>query len=410
MVKQTLYYNKIYLSDNMETNDILSRIKLMMNYDSKKTLTENREILIESVYDDISNKLRAGATNNSTNIGTSVSSLDEAFELIRNNIKTVNDVIALRDFISKQKPGGYSSLEELLNGELGMYDCDTSKKYATILNSIEGIKATSECVGGSKNFDSGSFTITYQPTQKPAENKQTEQKSGLGNKITDYPICVQERAKISKLTPTASKSGQWSVDIGGIYYYSNGRTYNPTTKESGDYHCGGTGGGVITPGKSATTADYEKARAEYEAKLAGSSGNSKSGNKTPYNWKGSPAVADVQSGKSTIVYGMSGDSVIEIQRLLNASGAKLREDGKFGGGTYRALTNFQKKSGTTNQKGVVDADTYNKLKGGGGTDEFATTDVEGKFGDSQSSTPVSQLVTPKSGESTPEPQSAGKFT
>jgi hypothetical protein len=91
----------------------------------------------------------------------------------------------------------------------------------------------------------------------------------------------------------------------------------------------------------------------------------KSGTNKPYPWKVSPSAADVQSGNSTIVKGMSGNSVTEIQNLLNAGGSKLNPDGKFGTNTYNALIAFQKKSGTTNQKGIVDADTYNKLKGGG---------------------------------------------
>jgi hypothetical protein len=389
----------------METNDILNRIKLMMNYDSKKTLTENRLLINEETSAEIIQKLLdGGALVDGTNEGE----LEKAIIMIQRTVKSWSDFQKLDTEI---KNGTGKALQELLNNELGYRDTATVKVIVDSLNQIPGLSAsykTNKDKYGKSYYANNSITITQKSggentnsvdkIRADAEKARAkyEAGSGLGNKITDYPICVQERAKISKSIPTASKSGQWSVDIGGIYYYSNGRTYNPTTKESGDYHCGGPEGGVITPGKSTGK--------------EGSSGNSKSGNKTPYNWKGSPAVADVQSGKATIVYGMSGDSVIEIQRLLNSSGAKLREDGKFGGGTYRALTNFQKKSGTTNQKGVVDADTYNKLKGGGGTDEFATTDVEGKFGDSQSSTPVSQLVMPKSGEGTPEPQSAGEFT
>jgi len=402
VVKQTLYYNKIYLSDKMETNDILNRIKLMMNYDSKKTLTENRLLIeqptqgqgvdIKKIYDQLRNAVYE--------MGTDTDMLNTAFDMI-SKMTNSSELTAL-DASMNSEPiyGGlnakYKSLQQLLNGELGGFNCKESKRYTQILSSIPGIKASSECNG--RDMIGGSFVITNQPTQKPAENKQTEKKSGLGDKITDYPICVQERAKISKLAPETYDKGIWAIVIGGIYYYANGRTYNPTNREFGDYHCGGPGGGVITPGKS-TGAGKE-----------GPTGNSKSGNKTPYPWKDSPSIADVQSGKATIVSGMKGDSVIEIQNLLNASGAKLNPDRKFGRRTSKALIAFQNKSGTTNQKGVVDADTYNKLKGGGDTDEFATTDVGGKFGDSQSATPVSQLVTPKSGEGAPENQSAGKFT
>jgi peptidoglycan hydrolase-like protein with peptidoglycan-binding domain len=91
----------------------------------------------------------------------------------------------------------------------------------------------------------------------------------------------------------------------------------------------------------------------------------KPGTNKPYPWKASPSAADIQSGNLTIVKGMSGNSVTEIQNLLNTGGAKLNPDGKFGTRTYNALIAFQKKSGAKNQKGIVDADTYNKLKGGG---------------------------------------------
>lgn len=43
--------------------------------------------------------------------------------------------------------------------------------------------------------------------------------------------------------------------------------------------------------------------------------------------------------------GVRGDSVVKFQRLLNARGAKLRDDGEFGAKTEAALKKFQKAAG-----------------------------------------------------------------
>jgi hypothetical protein len=249
--------------------------------------------------------------------------------------------------------------------------------------------------------------------------------SGLQKVYDSSPECLKHliddkfgNDQYGKAEYQPKPTGDVKYGEGVFITFSNGLIYyftvspqiicNTTTQKWTNYYCDGN---KIVYGNFGTIEDAIKlANNSTSGEKSSGTSKEKSGNKTTYLWKDSPSIADVQSGKATIVYGMSGNSVIEIQRLLNSSGSKLRDDGKFGGRTYRALTNFQKKSETTNQKGVVDADTYNKLKGGGGTDEFATTDVGGKFGDSQSATPVSQLVTPKSGEGTPENQSAGKFT
>ena len=346
----------------MEPKEILERIKLMMNYDSKKTLTENKLSLNEAVdFAPIYNLLLGGAYN--AGFGTDIEKLDKAFNLIRDNIKTGEDLVALNKYLAQKKPEGYSSLQELINGELGYRNKEEAEYYKNILNKIPGITANYK-VSGSNSMDKNSFTITYRKpiTQKPAEDKKTEQASTFGKNITDYPLCVQEMAKSSKLKPTSTKSGQWSVAIGGIYYYPfadgavDGRKYDTTTKEMGYYHCAGT---VISPGRSTGQTGTPKG-----VEGGGSPGSTKGGSNQPYPWKVAPSISDVQSGKATIFSSMSGDSVTEIQNLLNASGAKLKADGKFGGRTKLALKAFQKKSGTTNQNGVVDADTYNKLKGG----------------------------------------------
>jgi hypothetical protein len=406
----------------METNDILNRIRLMMNYDSKKTLTENVLLLeddsqlIPKIIDDL-----VTSTNNEGRggFGTTMSAMRTAFD----NIEKLKSGKSLED-INKglsSKISAYKNLTSLLVGELENDNIGDLSQFIDKLNKVPGVKASYDWYNKDPNKK---VVISYQPESN--EKKQVPMEVNLKRIYDSSPECLRTliygkfsgkesngKAEYSPKPTGDVKYGEgvfitFSNKLMYLFTVSPQIVYNMTTQKWANYSCDGD---KIVYGNFGTIEEAIKS-ANNSTSGEKSSGTSKekSGNKTPYPWKDSPSIADVQSGKATIVSGMKGDSVIEIQNLLNASGAKLNPDGKFGRRTYKALIAFQNKSGTTNQKGVVDADTYNKLKGGGGTDEFATTDVGGEFTDSQSATPVSQLVTPKSGEGTPEPQSAGEFT
>lgn len=62
----------------------------------------------------------------------------------------------------------------------------------------------------------------------------------------------------------------------------------------------------------------------------------------------------------TIKQGSSGNSVKALQYLLNQYGYNLEPDGRFGGNTYRAVVDFQKNNGLT-QDGIVGPNTWSAL-------------------------------------------------
>lgn len=75
-------------------------------------------------------------------------------------------------------------------------------------------------------------------------------------------------------------------------------------------------------------------------------------------------MADIQAPQNTDVVlrqGDSGSAVAELQRLLNAKGAKLTIDSIFGAGTLTAVINFQRSKGLV-ADGIVGAKTWVALR------------------------------------------------
>jgi hypothetical protein len=362
----------------METNDILNRIKLMMNYDSKKTLTENVLLLeddsqlIPKIIDDL-----VTSTNNEGRggFGTTMSAMRTAF----GNIEKLKSGKSLED-INKglsSKILAYKNLTSLLVGELENDNIGDLSQFIDKLNKVPGVKASYDWYNKDPNKK---VVISYQPESN--EKKQVPMEVNLKRIYDSSPECLRTliygkfsgkesngKAEYSPKPTGDVKYGEgvfitFSNKLMYLFTVSPQIVYNTTTQKWANYSC--DGGDKIVYGNFGT---IEEAIKSTNNSTSGekSSGTSKEkpGTRTPTNWKPAPLASDVQSGKVPITRLMKGDSVIEIQKLLNAGGAKLNPDGKFGTNTYNALIAFQKKSGTTNQKGIVDADTYNKLKGGG---------------------------------------------
>lgn len=75
-------------------------------------------------------------------------------------------------------------------------------------------------------------------------------------------------------------------------------------------------------------------------------------------------MTDTQTSKvaePTLRQGDSGAAVVELQKLLNAKGAKLIVDGIFGAGTQTAVINFQR-SNNLLADGIAGAKTWAALR------------------------------------------------
>lgn len=77
-----------------------------------------------------------------------------------------------------------------------------------------------------------------------------------------------------------------------------------------------------------------------------------------------PGLDQVASGKAVMHIGHSGDGVKDLQRMLNAMGANLDVDGKFGPKTEAALKSFCAAKGMS-PDGVLDAAKLGELRKGG---------------------------------------------
>ena len=63
----------------------------------------------------------------------------------------------------------------------------------------------------------------------------------------------------------------------------------------------------------------------------------------------------------TLKYGMEGNDVAEVQKLLQAAGSTIKVTGKYTIGMFTAVKTFQKKH-DLEVTGKVDAKTMSKLK------------------------------------------------
>lgn len=82
----------------------------------------------------------------------------------------------------------------------------------------------------------------------------------------------------------------------------------------------------------------------------------------------------------TVRYGSSGDSVKELQKLLNQNGFKLDVDGQFGVNTQLAVKRYQKQNGLT-EDGIVGNKTWGALTGGSSGNTNKPTDTGFSYND-----------------------------
>jgi hypothetical protein len=93
-------------------------------------------------------------------------------------------------------------------------------------------------------------------------------------------------------------------------------------------------------------------------------------------WVDAPSCDSVSKGNGKIEFGMRGDCVETIQSKLNEKNqAGLAEDGKFGKLTKAAVVNFQTKNNISPADGIVDQKTITAIMTGS-TEDLSYKDVE----------------------------------
>lgn len=80
-----------------------------------------------------------------------------------------------------------------------------------------------------------------------------------------------------------------------------------------------------------------------------------------HKYTDAPFLNEVETGESLLTWGVSGDSVTEIQKLLTEKEYDLNVNGLFDLKTLYAVAEFQSKNGL-NENGIVDPQTLLKLK------------------------------------------------
>lgn len=174
-----------------EANEALQRTLLMMNYDMKKTLTENVEVISEQAMSsqDICNLMYNGAHGS---IGTKEDVLVKAFSSIK-NIQQYNEVNKCYGESGKEK-----SLQDMLKSEMDSSDKDTLDKIKNSLSKI-GItlsyKETTNFMYGvpTKVIMPDSITISYGKTT-PATTTPKTTTPTTAQKTTTSPKTTAPKA------------------------------------------------------------------------------------------------------------------------------------------------------------------------------------------------------------------------
>jgi hypothetical protein len=187
--------------------------------------------------------------------------------------------------------------------------------------------------------------VDGEPIITPVNAQQTQPSTSTGT----WQSCVTSRKDINynknKTTGTYTSSvenvGNVTLNINGTFTATGSKFPN-----GGNWNCTATGKIFL---------DYPK-----------STQQSATQTKPKFEWKATSATAEDVKNGTLIKYGMSGNIVVQIQRMLIDSGYNQisksgKTDGKFGNKTKNMVIKFQNDNGITPAQGNVGPKTWNKL-------------------------------------------------
>lgn len=210
-----------------EANEALQRTLLMMNYDMKKTLSENVEVVSEQENvggnaedQQIAIKLKKATVDAA---GTDEEGIETALGMIKDKAQYDRVNALIPSYVR-----GYKNIQDMLNGE---YETDNLEDVVKIKNVLSKIgidlkyKTYVDRNSGDLNFEYKSITIS--PTVGKTDTQKSATKSEDSIKSFRKFSCVPNhpRAKESKMS-----DGSSAFSIDGEFYYNNGRKKDKSGK------------------------------------------------------------------------------------------------------------------------------------------------------------------------------------
>jgi len=264
--------NKKLIKEDIES------IKFMMNYDTRKTLTENREILNEIDFNETNQKIASALWLASTGLGTNPEQIVNSLS----QIKTAEQFFDVQNkFVAQSTRNGstYKGIADMINYEFqsNLKGADLTNRILKclptinyVINKIPGL--TGSITPGKKEIGStpiGTINIQYakvttDPTKKTTDPEVVGAGGADANTVTKTIITIYEKFPCLKteykyikyvnrtdLKPPAISLYFENIKTKKIYeIFTNGKATDKQTNKMMNFSCGSTvvdGGGTKIP-------------------------------------------------------------------------------------------------------------------------------------------------------------------
>lgn len=211
-----------------EANEALQRTLLMMNYDMKKTLSENVEVISEqeNVGGNVEDQQIAIKFRNAVmNPGTDESGVEEALGMIKDKTQFDRVNALVPNFTT------YKNVQDALNGEFETDNLEDVVKIKDVLSKIGvnlNYKTYVDRNSGDLNFKYKSITISPKVSSTPsltATDTTTKDPKAVKQFTSFSCVPNHPRAKQGKMS-----NGSFTFNIDGEFYYGNGRKKDKSGK------------------------------------------------------------------------------------------------------------------------------------------------------------------------------------
>jgi len=364
----------------------LERIKLLINYDNKKTLTENVMFLYEDAFTKLVRDGRLAATELEGVLKAMKADAKVAEELKTlkpGGIQTADDLLVVisGNKLSKEAKG-FMNIHFLKSGTANekliaaaaedlVKSPQFAQKYYSSWKDGGGRPGLEQALKNSGKYSDRAITNIVNQTEKNLANVEK-----LSTKQLQTTKTTSKDVKAASETATAEKASKSLSETTKNKIKEYLKNFKPNWKKLVKWGAGlGLSAAILWYFfKSDETVTPPVDTPPSPPVDNGGSGNTGGGGGGS-SWQECPTLEQVSGGTASIDYGMSCDLVGEIQLKLDEKikaglevlykGKKLsglKNDTKFGGRTKASVMAFQKQNGKT-ETGSVNKETYDLLFG-----------------------------------------------